>query len=234
MIDLKEKPKNSIIIEGFPGFGYVSTIATEFLIKHLDAKKIGKIIISSITPLAAIHNSKIMDPIEIYYAKKENIVLLRALTNVTGSEWEIGAAIQELTKTLKAKEIISIEGIAAEENEDKEPEVYYYTNQKKDNFKKSKIKILDNGIVVGVTGVLLLKAEELPLSCIFVEAHPGLPDSKAAGEVIKVLDEYLGLDVDYKPLMKTAQEFESKLKELLSSVQKSAEQKERKEVSYLG
>jgi predicted ATP-grasp superfamily ATP-dependent carboligase len=42
-LDLKEEPKNPTIIEGFPGFGFVSTIATEFLIKHLKAKKIGKI-----------------------------------------------------------------------------------------------------------------------------------------------------------------------------------------------
>jgi len=56
---------------------------------------------------------------------------------------------------------------------------------------------------------------------------------KQAG-VIKILDSYLGLKVDYKPLMKTAEEFESKLKELISKVKKTSEQKQEKDTSYLG
>ena len=39
-LKLDKKPKNPIIIEGFPGFGFVGTIATEFLIDHLNAKPI--------------------------------------------------------------------------------------------------------------------------------------------------------------------------------------------------
>jgi uncharacterized protein len=235
MIELKERPKNPIIIEGFPGFGFVSTIATEFLIKHLNAKRIGKFCTPKLTPLAAIRNSEIIDPLEIYYAKKENIVILRALTNVSGAEWEIAGTITELAKTLKAREIISIEGIGTEKPEKtKEPKAYYFTNVKKSKFGKSSIENLKNGIVVGVTGVLLLKADEIPLSCIFVEANPALPDSRAAGEVIKVLDNYLDLKIDYKPLMKTAEEFENKLKELVSKVKKTSEQKQEKDTSYLG
>ncbi|MBW2965235.1 PAC2 family protein [Candidatus Woesearchaeota archaeon] len=40
---LKEKPKNPIIIDGFPGFGLVGTISTEYLINELGAKPIGSI-----------------------------------------------------------------------------------------------------------------------------------------------------------------------------------------------
>ena len=89
-------------------------------------------------------------------------------------------------------------------------------------------------MVVGVTGVLLLKEKEIPLSCIFVEADQNMPDSRAAGEVVKVLDSYLGLKIDYKPLIKAAEQFEDKLKHLMSSVEKTAKQKQCKEVEYLG
>ena len=74
VVELTETPKNPIIIEGFPGFGFVSTIATEFLIKHLGAKKIGRINIPKTTPLAAIKNSEVLDPLEVYYDKKTNIL----------------------------------------------------------------------------------------------------------------------------------------------------------------
>ena len=232
MIELKEKPKSPIIIEGFPGFGFVSTIATEFLIKHLDAKRIGKIYSQKLTPMVAIHDSKIIDPLEIYYDKKHNIVILRALSNISGAEWEIAEAIMELRKKLNAKEIISIEGVANEKPG--KSKVYYFTNLKKGKFEQSKLENFKNGIIVGVTGVLLLKEKELPLSCIFVEANPTMPDSRAAGEAIKVLDDYLGLKVDYKPLIKAAQKFEDKLKNLMGKVKQTSDQKQKKDTSYLG
>lgn len=234
-IELKEKPKSPTIIEGFPGFGFVSTIVTEFLVKHLNAKKIGRLSSEKLLPVSVIHNSKVIDPLEIYYAKKENIVILRTLTNVSGAEWEVAGLVSELAQRLKAKEVIGIEGIASAEKDPGESNSYYYTTLDPKKFEKAGVKDLKDGIVMGVTGVLLMKAEkDLPISCIFAEANPGLPDSRAAAEVIKVLDSYLGLKVDYKPLMKTAGEVEDKLRSIISKIRESADKKDRKEISYLG
>ncbi len=234
VIELTEKPKNPVIIEGFPGFGFVSTIATEFIIKHTDAKKIGRISTEKLLPISVIHNAKLIDPIEIYYAKKENIIILRPLTNVSGAEWEIANNMEELVKVLKAKEVIGIEGIASSDKTPEQSKTYYYTNISNKKFEKIGMKNISDGIVMGVTGVLLMKSDKIPISCIFAEAIPGLPDSRAAGEVIKVLDEYLGLDIDYKPLMKTAQEVEGKIRELLTKIKESSSQKDQKDTSYLG
>ena len=41
-IILKKVPRNPIIIEGFPSFGLVGTITTEFLLEHLKAELIGE------------------------------------------------------------------------------------------------------------------------------------------------------------------------------------------------
>jgi len=234
MLELQEKPKSPIIIEGFPGFGFVSTITTEFLIKHLNAKKIGRFSTDSLLPLAVIHESKIIDPLEVYYAKKENIVILRTLTNVSGAEWQIAQIVADIAKELKAKEIISVEGVASAEKTPNTSKTYYFSNKNQAKFEKIGVKNLKDGIVMGVTGVLLMKADKTPISCVFAEATAGLPDSRAAGEVIKVLDSYLGLKVDYKPLMKTAEEVEGKLKDLLSKIKDSSAQKQEKEVGYLG
>lgn len=233
-VELTEKPSNPIIIEGFPGFGFVSTIATEFLIKQLNAKKIGRISTEKLLPISVIHNAKLIDPIEIYYAKKENMVILRPLTNVSGAEWEIATSMEELANKLKAREIIGIEGIASSEKQPEKSKVFYYTNQNSEKFEKIGIGNIKDGIVMGVTGVLLMKSDRLPVSCIFAEANPGLPDSRAAGEIIRILDSYLGLKIDYKPLMKTALEVEDKLKDLLSKIKETSSQKEKKEDSYLG
>ena len=41
---LKKTPKNATIIEGFPGFGLVGTITTEFLLNNLETEEIEKIL----------------------------------------------------------------------------------------------------------------------------------------------------------------------------------------------
>ena len=232
MIEVKEDIKNPLIIEGFPGFGFASTIATEFLIKHLDAVKVGRIFSKKIAPLVAIHDNEIIDPLEIYYDKKNNLVILRALTNVSGAEWEIADMIIELSKKLKAKEIISLEGIAS--GKIGKNKVFYFTNLKNGKLKDINLSNLQNGVIIGVTGILLLKSKDIPLSCIFVEANPSIPDSRAAGEIIKVLDSYLGLNVDYKPLIKSAEEVEGKLKDLMTRFTKTSQQSGQKIADYLG
>jgi len=112
-IELSKKPKNVTIIEGFPGVGLVGTITTEFLIDHLKAEKIGRIFFHDMTPLVAVHAGKVVEPIGIFYDKKNKIVILHALTDVKGKEWLISEALDGLCKQLNAKEIIGIEGVGS-------------------------------------------------------------------------------------------------------------------------
>ena len=80
----------------------------------------------------------------------------------------------------------------------------------------------------------MLRAENLPVSSIFAETHTKLPDSKAAAKIIEVLDKYLGLKIDYKPLLVQAEKFEKSLKNLLSQGQKTQELSDQKRMSYVG
>jgi predicted ATP-grasp superfamily ATP-dependent carboligase len=231
---LDEKPKRPIIIQGFPGFGLVGTITTGFLIDHLNAKPIGRVWCKELSPMIALHGSKIIKPLEIFYDKKHNILILNALTNVTGIEWAIAETMNNIAKELKAKEIISIEGVASIGAPKQDPEAFYYSTISPERFKKIGIKPMNEGVVMGVTAALLSRAETTPFSCIFAETFSNLPDSKAAAKVIKILDNYLGLEVDYRPLIKKAEEFEKKLQDVMSKGNNAAKLKKQKELSYLG
>mgnify|MGYP000399494922 CR=1 FL=1 len=234
-IELEERPQKVIIIEGFPGFGFVSTIATEFLIKHLGAKPIGRLTTEKLTPVAAIHRASLLYPLEIFYDKKTNIVLVQAVTPVEGLEWEIADALVRMAKELRAKEFIGLEGVASQAQL-KEPQVFYYTSseEKKKIMEGMKIKPLEEGIIVGVTGALLMKMKDIPISCFFVEAHTDFPDNRAAAKLIEILDKYLGLSIDPKPLLVKAREFEQKLKDLLTKLTEVKTEKEKKQLSYMG
>ena len=232
-ITLKEKPKNPIIIEGFPGVGLIGTIATEYLIKHLGAKSIGHIWSEEISPVAAIHDSKIVQPFEIFWDKKKNIVILHAMTDVKGLEWKISEALEELYKIFKAKEIISLEGIMSDK---KEGDAFFYSALTK-NFKslnKLGIKPMKEGIVMGVTAAILLKNKSMNSTGIFVETHTKLPDSRSAAKIIEVLDGYLNLNVDVKPLVQAAADFENKLKGYMEDMKKAQKDTDKKAVDYMG
>jgi uncharacterized protein len=232
-IKLSSKPKNVIIIEGFPGLGLIGTISTEYLIKHLKAKPIGEIISENVQPMVAVHSGHVVQPLEIYYVKEKNLVIVHALTDIRGLEYELSAALLELYKILQAKEIISLEGILGQS---KEMNAYYYCNhalaQKK--FTKAQASPLKEGIVMGVTAALLMKGRKLNTTGIFVETHSKLPDSRSAAKVIELLDIYLDLKVDYKPLEEAAQEFEKKLKGYVEGMQEVAKKTDKKAVNYLG
>lgn len=233
-IELWKKPKAPTIVEGFPGFGLIGTITTEFLIGQLKATLIGRIRLDDIPAMVAIHDGKVIYPVGIYHAKKENIVIIHVVTNVKGVEWQVARAVSQVAKQLGAKELISVEGVASQNPTEGTPTFYYSNlpaNQKR--FEKVKIEKLKEGVIVGVTGALLVE-RCCPVSAVFVETQTGLPDSKAAAEVIKVLDKYLRLKVDPAPLYEQAQKFEEKLKTIVDQTNFAKTQADRKKLSYVG
>jgi uncharacterized protein len=233
-IKLNKKPKNPIIIEGFPGFGLVGTIASEFLIDHLKTEQIGKILFSEMPAMVAIHENKVVEPLGIFYDKEHNFIIIHAVTASQGFEWKIADGLVNIAKQLTAKEIISLEGVGSSE-EVKESRTFYYASEKKkgEKLEMCGAKPLKEGIIMGVTGALLVKTET-PLTCIFAEAHTNLPDSKAAAKIIETIDKYLGLKVDYKPLLEQAEKFEGKLKGLMEKTHEAKDLREEKRMSYVG
>ena len=232
-INLVKKPKNPIIIEGFPGFGLIGTITTEFLIDQLKAELIGTIKLEEIPAMIAIHEGKVVQPIGLFYDPKSNLLIVHVITNVSGMEWELADAILQLAKQLDAKEVLSLEGVAAP-TPSEVTKTFYYTNKKeaKKRFTDNNIEQLREGIIIGVTGALLL-TEDVPISAVFVETHSNLPDSKASAQIIEVLDKYLSLNLSPKPLLEQAQRFEQKIKSLIER-SKMATEEQKKKLSYVG
>ena len=224
-IELSKKPQNPIIIQGFPGFGLIGTIATEFLIEHMDAEKIGEFIFDELPPTVAIHQGKLIKPMEVYYAKKQNIVILHTILAPKGVEWLIADQIVDLAKKLKAKKVVCLEGVMSAEGE----KIFSYGDTK---LVKAGAKPIQESIIMGVTASLMSRYPKV--ACLFAESHSQLPDSKAAAKLIQMLDKYLNLKVDTKPLLTQAALFEEKLKGIMDQANKTGVEKERKELSYLG
>ncbi|MEM3126590.1 MAG: PAC2 family protein [Candidatus Woesearchaeota archaeon] len=234
-ISIKRKVKNPIIIEGFPGFGLVGTIASEFLVEHLKTELIGNIFLDELPAMIAVHEGKIIQPIGIYYNKENNIIIISGISAMPGMEWKLADAVLKLARDNEAKEIVSIEGVGTSLPNEK-PKTYYYADDEKNSKKLETLKLekLREGIIVGVTGILLAKGEGIKRTAIFVETVSGLPDANAAAEAIKAIDGYLGLKVNYEPLKEQARKFEEKLKTILVKSMEAKEKQEQKQLSYVG
>ncbi len=233
-LKLTKKPKNCRLIEGFPGFGLVGTIASEFLLEHLKFEQIGKIVFDEMPATVAVHEGKLVEPLGVFYSKKYNLVLLHAITASSGIEWRLSEIVLEIAKQLKIKELICLEGVGSSE-ETITSRVLFYSNNGRNRKRLEKIaEPLKEGIIIGVTGAVLLRVDKVPISCIFAETHTSLPDSKAAAKIIEALDKYLGLKVDYKPLLVQAEKFEEKLKGILSDTSHAQQLSEQKKLSYVG
>ena len=230
---LNKKPKNVTIIEGFPGFGLIGTIATEFLMEHLETEKIGIVEMEEIPAMIAIHDNKVIEPISFHYNKKHNVVLVHAINVGKNLGWKLADIISQLAKDLSAKEIISLEGVGSPNAE--QGRIFYYSTKGNDVAKRLKgiANPLNEGIIVGATSALLLKTKR-KINAFFADTHSQLPDSNAAAKLIELLDSYLNLKVDPKPLYETAKKFEEKLKGIMEQGGKTQEEVKKKQMSYVG
>jgi len=232
---LNKEIKNPIIIEGVPGFGLVGAIATEYLINHLKTEIVGRFWFEQDVPNIIIHGGKLVYPVEVHYNKEHNLLVIHVI-GVTGiHEWQIADLIMQIIEKTKARQIISLEGVSSI-SKIKSGGVFYYSNSEDfgKRFSSMGVEKLREGIIMGVTSALMMKLKDFKFSALFVETSLGFPDSKAAAKLVEVLDKFLDLNVDYKPLLKTAEQFESKIKGFISQKTEAEKTKDKKNLSYVG
>ncbi len=230
---IRKRPRRATIIEGFPGYGLVGSIVTNFLIDTLNMEPIGSLCTEKIPAVASIHKKDLRSPLGLYYSKDLNIIVSNVLVSSREIEWDYARAIIDLSKELNIKRIISIEGIHSPTPKGK---VYAFTNNsdEKERLQKKGFKFIDEGMIIGPTAALMLLTESTPIIGLFAETRSGIPDSRAAAEAIKAIDKYLGLKIDYEPLIKQAEEFEEALKKVIEQTRKAQEEQERKRLDYFG
>jgi len=231
IVELNKEINNPLIIEGFPGFGLVSTITVEYLINHLETELVGKVSSDKLPPMIAVHDGKVVEPIGVFYNSEFNILFVYSMLNPTGIEWEVADMILELAKKTNARGIISLEGInKVTESGDKC--FSFCTN--KDEEKKlvdNGIEALKEGIIMGVTSTILARNIKEKVSCVFVETDQQAPDSMGAARLIEILDKFVGFNIDPQPLKETAKVFEGKIKKILESSKSAVESQK---MNYVG
>ena len=120
--------------------------------------------------------------------------------------------------------LISIGGMPTQ----KQSNVPYIISSDPDMVKKAAsqgIKQIKEGVIAGVSAVLLISAREFDLRTInlLVEVNPMIMNPKYAETAIQGLNKLIGIDIDLNELEKEAKEVESKVREIMSKAKDTKE-----------
>jgi len=214
---------NATVIAGFPSIGLVSTIVANYLIDALGLKQVGALNSPHFPTLSVVHTGEPLSPVRIYggtlesgekiavfvseFKPKPN--LINALSNT----------ILDWVQKKKCKLLISPEGMVVEGKSSPEGEntVDAYAIGSTENARKTlqskNIPQFKNGIIAGVSGVLLNigKQANFDVISILSEAHPNYPDARAAASAINVIANVIDVNINVGPLYEEAERIEKQL-----------------------
>ena len=223
-IDLSE----AIVIAGFPSIGLVSTIVANYLIDALTLKQIGSVKSSQFPALSVVHTREPLSPVRIYAGLLKNgkkIVIF--VSEFKPKPHLIHALSNTILKWVREKEcnlLISPEGMVVEGKEDKfsdgkniaEAFAIGSTENARVMLREKDIPQFKNGIIAGVSGVLLNKGKQtgFDVIAILTEAHPEIPDASAAASVLNVIATIIGFEINVGPLYDEAERIEKQLQKI--------------------
>jgi uncharacterized protein len=218
-----EDIEDAIVLEGSPGVGLIGNIVGWLLVEDLKMKEIGYIESKYFPPLAVLYKGVAIHPFRIYEA--EGLVLFLSDFIVPPNVvYDMTGAIVDWMNKNNSKELITFNSMVVREK-NQPTAAAGNTEETTKKLADMGLPIIPFGNITGLSGTLLTQcaSKNIPASCLFAEILNPYPDPRAAANVIDVLNKMLDISIDSEPLLKEAQEIESRLKKLAETVQNEAD-----------
>ncbi|MEM0467232.1 MAG: PAC2 family protein [Candidatus Thermoplasmatota archaeon] len=213
---------NATVIAGFPSIGLVSTIVANYLIDALGLKQVGALNSPYFPTLSVVHTGEPLSPVRIYAGGLSNgqkiavfVSEFKPKPNLINS---LSNSIMNWVKKKNCRLLISpegmvVEGKSAEEEVTVEAYAIGSTEKARLMLQAHNIAQFKNGIIAGVSGVLLNigRQEKFDVISILSEAHPNYPDARAAASAINVIATLIGVEINVGPLYEEAERIEKQL-----------------------
>lgn len=216
---ISEDIKDAKVIEASPGMGLIGNILGWLMVEDLNMREIGYIDSKYFPPLAVLYKGIAIHPFRIY--EGDGLVLFLSDFIVPPAVvYDMTKAIVEWMKKNNSKELITFNSLIVKE---KQHLIAAAGNSKqsRERLDKLGLSIVPFGNINGISGTLLTRcaSQDIPASCLFAEVLNHYPDPRAASEIIEAINKMLEKNIDPEPLLKEAQEIESRLKKLAENVQ---------------
>lgn len=213
------------LLVGFPGIGLVGTIVARHIVEELGMRYVGQIAGYEFPAVATVRNGQILPPIRLYALPEKKLAcLVSDITIPDAVSYHMAEAIIKFVKQQKIARIISLAGIIVPKAD--EDVVYGVGATVKDlhEIQRYGITPVSRGMTTGISAAILLKAAEegVPAALLLGQLH-AKEDFRAAADVVKKLDEILGLSVDVGTLLDRAEKMERELAEISSKLRSHME-----------
>ncbi|OYT28586.1 ATP-grasp superfamily enzyme [Thermoplasmatales archaeon ex4572_165] len=210
------------VIAGFPSIGLVSTIAANYLIDALNLKQVGALNSDDFPALSVVHTGEPLSPVRIYAGEQPSghkiVVFVSEFKPKPHLINSISQTIMQWVNDKKCDLLISPEGMVVEGKEDSgnisaEAFAIGSTINIRQTLSMKNIAQFKNGIIAGVSGVLLNKGKQADFNVVSIltEAHPKYPDARAAAAAINVIASIIDVDINVSPLYEESERIEQKL-----------------------
>jgi len=216
---------NATVIVGFPSIGMVSTIVANYLIDALDLKQVGALSSAGFPTLSVVHTGEPLSPVRIYAGVLETgekiVVFVSEFKPKSHLINSISNTVMDWVSEKGCNLLISPEGMIVEGEKDKfsdeentaDAYVIGSTEQARTMLREKNIPQFKNGIIAGVSGVLLNigKQAGFDVMAVLAEAHPDIPDAGAAASALNVIAKITGVEINIGPLYDEARRIEKRL-----------------------
>ncbi len=223
--------KNAMFVEGLPSVGLLSSIAANFLVNQLELDYIGAIHSDNFHPTTVIYDGHPLPPMRLYAGDpscEDSSVCDQVIVLVSEFKYP-NELIRPLVRTIfdwledkDVRLILSMEAIPTKEeiDEDERKVMGLGTSEATRNYiDKFGIGGMTNGVITGLSGVLLYEAErqQKDVLCLLTEADVRYPAAKAAATLIEVVDKLLpNIKLDPEPLFEEAEKIEGQINSALA------------------
>ncbi len=241
---------NSLLIDGFPTVGLVSTIVSSFIIDSLKLRRVGSIVSRHFPAAAIIQNGVPSPPLRIYAGPKlcgpenecEQVVVLNSEVRIPDEiQLPLAQKILNWSEDKGVRMLLSVEGTPIQEAPGPEEQLGIYgagsTERAREIAARYNLEPMEMGIITGVTGHLLYLAnmEQRDVICMLAPAHAQFPDARAAASMIEVIDEMLSvIEIDTAPLLEQASKIEVEIQESLDMLKRGLEHRQEEQPSLPG
>ncbi|MEA4956525.1 hypothetical protein SDC9_07658 [bioreactor metagenome] len=217
---VSEDIEDAIVLEGSPNAGLIGNIIGWLLVDNLKMREIGYIESKHFPPLAVLYKGVALHPFRIY--EGEGLVLFLSDFIVPQEVvFDMTNVIVDWMDKNNSKELITFNSAIVREKRNPAGAVANST-EALDVLKEKDFPIMQMGNINGISGTLLTQSAQknIPATCILAETLTQYPDPRAAAEVVQGLNKLIDVDIDYEPLLKEAQDIESRLQKLAEEVKK--------------
>jgi uncharacterized protein len=203
------------LIDGFPSMGFSSAIATESMIHTSQFELAGIIDSESFPPISIVKNGKPNFPTRIFVNNDLKIAAFLSYLKIDQQLERITA--KTMLKWAKKHKIgLIVSSVAVKSSNDEETIGIGSTDAARIKVKEAGLKVLENGTVPGIPGMLLNEGSISNQDVIVIIFHSDGtgPDFKSSADLCMAMSKLIpGVSCDILSLQKEAEKAEIMIKE---------------------